>query len=111
MVREGWAVAYRQYSKKYVAEEEAARQAAAGIWSSEFDLPWEWRRQGRERETTSGSPTQRLLQLSQSSYSCTPRRTCKAIGSCQEANWYLDNCSWGGKLDGDGDGIPCESIC
>jgi len=45
------------------------------------------------------------------SYSCQPRKTCGKIGSCQEANWYLWNCSWGGRLDGDSDGVPCESIC
>jgi hypothetical protein len=45
------------------------------------------------------------------SWSCQPRKTCGRIGSCDEARWYLNNCSWGGKLDRDGDGIPCESIC
>ncbi|WP_366511251.1 excalibur calcium-binding domain-containing protein [Mesorhizobium sp.] len=45
------------------------------------------------------------------SWSCQPRRTCPQIGSCEEANWYLNNCSWGGKLDRDGDGIPCERLC
>ncbi|MFD1975308.1 excalibur calcium-binding domain-containing protein [Mesorhizobium kowhaii] len=37
--------------------------------------------------------------------------TCSQISSCDEARWYLDNCSWGGKLDRDSDGIPCESLC
>lgn len=45
------------------------------------------------------------------SWSCQPRKTCKMIGSCEEAEWYLNNCSWGGKLDRDGDGIPCEGTC
>lgn len=43
------------------------------------------------------------------SYSCSPRKTCTRISSCQEANWLLANCSWGGKLDRDNDGRPCES--
>lgn len=51
-----------------------------------------------------------LLQLAES-YSCSPRRTCPEIASCEEANWLLDNCSWGGKLDRDKDGVPCESLC
>jgi hypothetical protein len=34
------------------------------------------------------------------SYSCQPRKTCGRIGSCQEARWYLQNCPWGGRLDG-----------
>ena len=44
-------------------------------------------------------------------WSCTPRKTCGRIGSCDEAYWYYRNCSWGGRLDGDSDGVPCESIC
>lgn len=45
------------------------------------------------------------------SYSCSPRKTCKRIASCEEAVWLLENCSWGGRLDRDGDGVPCESLC
>lgn len=46
-----------------------------------------------------------------SSWSCSPRQTCKAISSCEEAIWLLQNCSWGGALDRDKDGVPCETIC
>jgi hypothetical protein len=45
------------------------------------------------------------------SWNCSPRKTCKAINSCEEALWYLLNCSWGGRLDGDSDGAPCEQLC
>jgi len=44
MVRQGWAVAYRQYSEDYVADELAARQARAGLWAGTFVPPSEWRR-------------------------------------------------------------------
>jgi hypothetical protein len=44
-------------------------------------------------------------------WSCTPRKTCSKIRSCDEAYWYYFNCSWGDRLDGDDDGVPCESIC
>ncbi|WP_140846716.1 thermonuclease family protein [Paracoccus sp. FO-3] len=47
MVEQGWAVAYRQYSTDYLDEEAAARQARRGIWSSQFDMPWDWRRRNR----------------------------------------------------------------
>lgn len=30
--------------------------------------------------------------------------------SCEEAYHYLNDCGVG-RLDGDGDGVPCESIC
>ena len=44
MVSNGWALAYRQYSKDYVDEETEAEVANRGIWASEFQKPWEWRR-------------------------------------------------------------------
>lgn len=46
MVREGWAMAYRQYSKAYIEDENAARAMRIGLWSGEFMPPWEWRRAG-----------------------------------------------------------------
>ena len=44
MVSEGWAFAYRQYSRAYVAEETRARAARRGIWRGEAVAPWDWRR-------------------------------------------------------------------
>ncbi|NQU56568.1 MAG: thermonuclease family protein, partial [Rhodospirillales bacterium] len=44
MVRRGWAIAYRRYSKDYVDEEEEASSRKVGMWQGEFMKPWEWRR-------------------------------------------------------------------
>ena len=41
--REGWALAFVRYSKTYVADEAAAREARRGIWSGAFIAPWDWR--------------------------------------------------------------------
>jgi endonuclease YncB( thermonuclease family) len=49
MVRNGWAVAFRRYSLNYVADENTARQNRINIWSGEFDMPWDWRRQNQNR--------------------------------------------------------------
>lgn len=43
-VEQGWAVAYRRYSKDYVDAEDAARKAKRGVWSGEFTMPWDWRK-------------------------------------------------------------------
>ena len=43
MVRSGWALAFQRYSERYAAEEQAARDAGAGLWSGAFDPPWDWR--------------------------------------------------------------------
>ncbi|CAG34966.1 excalibur calcium-binding domain-containing protein [Desulfotalea psychrophila] len=40
-------------------------------------------------------------------YSCAGKIHCPEMTSCQEAQFYLSNCP-DVKLDGDGDGIPCE---
>ena len=48
MVAEGWAVAYRQYGGAlYDTEEQAAKNARRGIWSSRFEMPWDWRKRAR----------------------------------------------------------------
>ncbi len=47
MVGEGWALAYRDYSEKYVPQENVARGASKGIWAMQFVPPWEWRRMKR----------------------------------------------------------------
>lgn len=43
-VQEGLAMAYRQYSDAYAADEEMARIEGVGIWETEFIPPWEWRK-------------------------------------------------------------------
>ena len=44
MVKKGWALAYRKYSKKYVKDEVIAKSNKAGMWSGDFIAPWKWRR-------------------------------------------------------------------
>ena len=44
LVSEGWAVAYRQYSKDYVSAEENAKKLGLGMWRGKFVQPWNWRR-------------------------------------------------------------------
>jgi endonuclease YncB( thermonuclease family) len=50
MVRQGWALAYRRYSKDYVSVEMEAQEANRGMWAGGFDKPWEWRRLGEREE-------------------------------------------------------------
>lgn len=46
LVLAGWAVAYRKYSDRYVAEEIAAKHGKRGIWAGSFEQPEEWRKGG-----------------------------------------------------------------
>lgn len=47
MVVQGMAVAYRQYSLRYVAAEMQAQRELRGMWSGTFVRPDEWRRRAR----------------------------------------------------------------
>ena len=44
LVRRGYAFAYRKYSKKFIADEDYAKVNQIGMWSMEFDYPWDYRK-------------------------------------------------------------------
>ena len=44
MVRNGLAIAYRRYSKKYVADEDFAKENKLGLWQGKFMNPEKWRK-------------------------------------------------------------------
>ena len=41
-------------------------------------------------------------------FRCEGKTRCTQMSSCEEATFYLRNCP-NTKMDGDGDGVPCES--
>ena len=43
LVRSGYAFAYRKYSKKFIIDEDYARVNKLGMWSMEFEYPWDFR--------------------------------------------------------------------
>jgi endonuclease YncB( thermonuclease family) len=47
MVRSGWALSFVRYSHAYDADEGAARENRAGLWSGSFIAPWDWRHRNR----------------------------------------------------------------
>ena len=44
MVRNGYAVAYRRYSKDYVEDESYAKKNKLGLWNGSFIQPEKWRK-------------------------------------------------------------------
>ena len=44
LVREGYAFAYRKYSKKFIDDEDFAKKNNMGMWSMNFEYPWDWRK-------------------------------------------------------------------
>ncbi|MGX9727088.1 MAG: excalibur calcium-binding domain-containing protein [Candidatus Electronema sp. VV] len=54
--------------------------------------------------------TETIPSSSVQKYSCQGKVHCSEMTSCEEADFYLQNCP-GTKMDGDGDGKPCEDRC
>lgn len=48
MVQDGYAVSYRRYSLEFADEEEDARAKKLGVWSGNFMMPWDWRKESRQ---------------------------------------------------------------
>lgn len=133
MVRSGSAWVYRQYAKRedLYDLENAAREARLGLWGlpeADRTPPWEWRHAGRGRaqvgvppEAATPAPPLRLVpgpamglrdpvSPSATGFACGTKRYCREMTSCAEARFHLVECGLA-RLDGDGDGRPCETLC
>ena len=44
LVRSGYAFAYRKYSDKFIKDEEFAKENKLGMWSMQFEYPWDFRK-------------------------------------------------------------------
>lgn len=61
-----------------------------------------------KQTTEVDSPLESSPMPPSSNYRCDGRNMCSQMKSCEEATYFLRNCP-GPEMDGDGDGIPCES--
>ena len=50
LVENGWAIAYREYSRDYIPNEKLASKRKIGVWQGGFVEPWKWRLGVRIRE-------------------------------------------------------------
>lgn len=86
---------------RYESAEAEAKQRKRGLWSEANAIPpWAWRK-GQRNSTVNVTATK---------FQCGSKRYCREMTSCEEAKFYLRNCGLF-RLDGDKDGVPCESIC
>lgn len=77
------------------------------------DLPLSWNAPTTHRASAMSLSTANLtcdvIELT-TSVECGSKTTCSQMSSCDEATIYFSQCDVS-SLDGDSDGIPCESIC
>lgn len=117
MIRQGAAWAYRQYLKdqSLLKLEADAKAAKRGLWAlpeAQRMPPWEWRHGGSAKAapapTASASSTPAAT--ASGGFSCSGKRYCREMTSCEEAKFSLTRCGVG-SLDGNKDGVPCEKLC
>jgi endonuclease YncB( thermonuclease family) len=106
MIRSGAAWVYRTYSDdvQLYELERQARDERRGLWDlpeSDRLSPWQWRNgQGSDHKNVDTTKA----------FQCGSKTWCREMVSCEEARFHLESCGLA-RLDGDGDGIPCEAIC
>ncbi len=135
-----WAYRQYLTDRRFVGWESSARGASLGLWAmpaSQTVAPWDYRANRRAQAQGSvgavapmapasasapqasrrparfvDQPFRIPAQASRPSNSgrCGTKRTCRQMNSCSEAQFFLRQCGVR-RLDGDGDGVPCESIC
>ena len=122
MIRQGAAWAYRQYLKdqsllKLEADAKAAKRGLWGLPEAQRCPPWDWRKgtcatasapatRAPAAPTAASAPTA----ATSGGFTCAGKRYCREMTSCEEANFYLNTCGVR-SLDGNHDGVPCETLC
>lgn len=102
---------YRKYLKDdtLLEDEKTARSEAQELWrlpEAERVPPWDWRQGAR----TSTAAHQAVASASIGTVTCGTKATCSQMTTCGEATTFQRACGLS-RLDRDGDGVPCESLC
>ena len=66
-----------------------------------------WSDADRSEPMLTVAQVQRSAEPDAGSFACDGRTYCSEMRSCEEAVYFIRHCP-GTKMDGDGDGIPCE---
>lgn len=104
-VRRGMAWEYSHFhrDRNFIALQNEAQGARRGLWVQPSPTPpWEWR-----KTHAAAAP---LKPVAMKDYACGSKRRCAQMRSCEEAHYYLTRCGVK-SLDGNGDGVPCASLC
>ncbi len=106
MISEGYAHEYTyntpyKYQSEFKQAQKEAEASKVGLWADNA-CPTVTSQQ--TTTTPSGSSGDNSI------FTCAGKTTCGQMASCAEAQFYLNSCGVS-RLDGDKDGVPCESLC
>lgn len=106
MISEGYAHEYTyntpyKYQSEFKQAQKEAETSNVGLWADDA-CPTGTPQPSTQTSGTSPATT--------GEFTCAGKTTCGQMASCAEAQFYLNTCGVS-RLDGDKDGVPCESIC
>ncbi|WP_234033961.1 thermonuclease family protein [Qipengyuania gaetbuli] len=109
LVRSGMAIALSEFSDAYLASEASAKQAKVGLWSSEFQLPADFRAANpQSAPQVYKRPTAPGVRYDQATGGGLYFRSCREARAAGRAPIYRGQPGYRSGLDGDNDGIACE---
>lgn len=116
-VRRGnaWEYSHFHSDHTYIALQSEAQQARRGLWAERSPLPpWQWRKLHPSMGPSRGHLPKAQPKSSAATViydaECGHKKHCSEMSSCEEAFFYLNRCDVK-SLDGNHDGVPCESVC
>lgn len=107
MISEGYAHEYTynmpyKYQSEFKQAQKEAEENKRGLWADDACLTSIPQLSTQASETISPAIT--------GGFTCVGKTTCRQMTSCAEAQFYFNSCGVS-RLDGDKDGVPCESLC
>ncbi|MDO8573295.1 MAG: thermonuclease family protein [Candidatus Daviesbacteria bacterium] len=107
MISEGYAHEYTynipyKYQSEFKQAQKEAEENKRGLWADNACLT------NTPQPSTQTSGT--VNPTTTSGFTCAEKTTCGQMSSCAEAEFYLNTCGVS-RLDGDKDGVPCETLC
>lgn len=111
MIQNGYAFEYTyylpyKYQEKYKALQKEAEQNKKGLWADGACSTKSTTQDISNPTVQNSPPAQKISE----DFTCVGKTKCAEMVSCAEAMFYLNNCGVSG-LDGDKDGVPCETLC
>lgn len=102
-----WENSHFHRDKRYLSLSKQARQTQRGLWSQTVQpiSPEQWRKTHPAKSQQAKAATSLKVNAA-----CGRKHLCSQMISCEEARIYLLQCGVN-TLDGNGDGIPCETLC
>lgn len=115
MISEGYAHEYTynipyKYQSEFKQAQKEAEENKRGLWADNACPITTSQPSPTNTSTPGGSSDTTGTSGSSSGFTCAGKTKCGQMSSCAEAEFYLNTCGVS-RLDGDKDGIPCESLC